>query len=896
MSQINYRHILLTLGLFLFTLISFAQDPPVKKPLEQPVKRDTLGVKNDSIPPIVLSQDSIQTDTTLQKQPFLLDKITYKAKDYTKISRKEKKIYLYNEAELYYQDTELKAGIIVLDYSKNEVYAGRIKDTAGVLTQYPYFKQGNDVIEPDSIRFNFDTKKALIWNSRTTQQDFNVFGEVTKKENDSVIFIKNAKFTTAKDLDDPEYYFYARRIKMVPKKKIITGLTNMYIANVPTPIGLPFAYFPLNNEKSVSGIIMPTPGESGSRGYFLQNGGYYLAINDYVDLAILGDYFTNGSYGLRLDSKYSLRYKFRGNINFRFENQINSQRGFPDFSKSTIYNIRWSHSKDAKSNPNSTFSASVNLGSSTYYQQSINQLNAINNINNNLSSSISYSKRFTGYPAVNLSLTATHSQNANTESINLTLPSLQTSVERIYPFAKRDGLKKGIIKNINFQYNLRGENRIATTDSLFFKKEMFDDAKIGAQHSLPISTNFKLFKHFSISMGGNYEESWTLKTTSRSDYDTMGTTDLSDDIASIKDTISGFDAFRKYSFGASLGTTIYGTFDFGEDKKIQAIRHVMRPSVSYSISPSFEQFYDEYISDADGNTTQYTRFEDALFGSPGLNRSSSIGFSLSNTIEAKVRDRDSTATESKKITILNNLNFSTSYNIAADSLEWSPLRMSGSTAFFDKKMSVNFNATFDPYAIDNNGTRINTFNIDNNGSLFRMTNAGLNLSYSLSNKKSGKGKDEDRFSNTDAGGRDDDLFGQNIDFRDRLEEEDEEDKEELDNEFYETKVPWNLRLGYSMTYSNSNRQNEISNNSLMFSGDINLSPKWKVGGSSGYDFKNGGITNTSLRFNRDLDSWRLDFSWYPFNTNTSWNFFIGIKSGVLSDIKWEKRREPDRRL
>lgn len=896
MSQTNHRHILLTLGLFLFTLFSFAQDPPVKKPLEQPVKRDSVTVKNDSIPPLVLPKDSTQTDTTLQKQPFLLDKITYKAKDYTKISRKENKIYLYNEAELYYQDTELKAGIIILDYAKNEVYAGRIKDTAGVLTQYPYFKQGADVIEPDSIRFNFDTKKALIWNSRTTQQDFNVFGEMTKKENDSVIFIKNAKFTTAKDLDDPEYYFYARRIKMVPKKKIITGLTNMYIANVPTPIGLPFAYFPLSTEKSVSGLLFPSFGESGERGYFLQNGGYYLALSDYFDLALVGNYWTNGSYGLRVDSKYAKRYKFRGNININFENEINSQRGFPDFSRSTRYNIRWSHSKDAKSNPNSTFSASVNLGSSTYYRESINANNAINNINNNLSSSISYSKRFTGYPSVNMSLTATHSQNANTESINLTLPTLQASVERIYPFAKRDGIKKGIIKNINFQYSVRGENRIATTDSLFFKKEMFDEAKIGMQHSIPINTNFKLFKHFSVSMGGNYEESWTLKTTSRSDYDTMGTADTSDDIASIKDTISGFDAFRKYSFGASVGTTIYGTFDFGEDKKIQAIRHVMRPSVSYSVSPSFEQFYDEYISDAEGNTTQYTRFEDALFGSPGLNRSSSIGISLSNTVEAKVRDKDSTATEAKKIVLLNNLNFSTSYNIAADSLQWSPLRMSGSTAFFDQKMSVNFSATFDPYAIDNNGTRINTFNIENNGSLFRMTNAGLNLSYSFSNSGSGKGEEGDRFSNTDTGGRDDDLFGENVDFRDRLEQDEEDGAEDVDSENYNYKVPWNLRVGYAMTYSNNNRQNEISNNSLMFSGDIKLSPKWKIGGSSGFDFKNSGITNTSLRFNRDLDSWRLDFSWYPFNANTSWNFFIGIKSGVLSDIKYEKQRERDRNL
>ncbi len=903
--QTNKLQSLLTLFLLLWSLQMYGQEPPGKNSIKIPAQQDSLNVSpaavisGDSIRVTSIPRDSISQDSVKPSGQMLLDKIKYRATDYVKINRKEKKIYLYNEAEIYYQDTELKAGIIILDYQKNEVYAGRIKDSTGAYTQLPDFKQGSNQVNPDSIRFNFDTQKALIWKSRSEQQaggGINVFAEITKKENDSVYFFSEGKLTTAKDIDNPEYYIRIRKAKFVPKKKIIAGLSNMYIADVPTPIGVPFAYFPLTEERT-SGFIFPTFGEQNNRGYFLQNGGYYFAVSDYFDLAVLGDIYTNGSYGLRTETTYAVRYKFRGNLRFRFENLINSQKGFDDYSRSTIYNLQWSHSQDAKANPNSRFSASVNLGSSRYFQESLNQLNTPNFLNNTLSSSVSYSKTFPAYPSVNLSLTATHSQNTNTETINMTLPTLQASVERIYPFAKRDGIKKGFFQNINFQYNVRAENRIQTTDSLFFKKEMFESARIGARHSIPIATNFKLFKHFSFSVGGNYEDVWTLETIERSNYDPV--------LQEVPvDTLKGFDRFNQYNLSASLGTTIYGTFNFGDDKKIQAIRHVMRPSVSWGYTPGFDQYYDEYIaSEEPDDVREYTRFERSLFGTPSKNNSNSIGFSLSNSFEAKVRDRDTTAVEPKKIVLLSNLNLSTSYNIAADSLAWSPLRLTGGTQILDKKMSINFGATFDPYAIDNNGRRIDVFNIDNGGSLFRMTNANLNISYSLSSalfqKKEKENQNEqggqfDPNDNTQSGGRNDDLFGRSQDFSDGRGFDDDRDVAEYD--YYQTKLPWDLRLAYTLTYSNSNRQKEISGHSLMFSGNIELAPKWRVGASSGYDFKNKGFTYTQLRFERDLDSWRLNFNWVPFSTRASWYFFIGIKGSILSDIKWEKRSEPDRRL
>lgn len=837
--------------------------------------------------------DTIKFDSIKSKKIFLDGKVKYKAEKYAKIEQKKKRITLYDKAELYYQDVELKSGIIVMDYEKNEVYAGRIKDSAGIYTQYPNFKQGANIIEPDSIRFNFKTKKALIWNSRSNQGEFNVKAAITKKENDSVYFLKGARFTTSEDVDHPEYYFRTSRVKFIPGKKVVTGLTNMVIADVPTPLALPYAFFPMSKETSISGVIIPSYNDSNSRGFSLQNGGYYFALNDHYDLTVSGDYYTNGSYGMRFESSYAKRYRYRGNLNFRFENLITSERGYPDYSKQRIYNIQWSHSKDSKSNPNSSFSASINLGSSKYFKQSINQSNIGSNLNNTLSSSVSYSKTFNSIPQVRMSLTATHSQNTQTEEINMTLPTLQASVDRIYPFVGKDGIKKGFFKNINLQYNLNARNSFTTKDSLFFKPEMFKDAKTGFEHTIPLSTNFKLLKYFSASTSFNYKEVWYFKTIERNFN--LNQSKVVDNI------VNGFDAFRTYSFSSSLGTTIYGTFNFGENKKIKSIRHVMRPSISYGYTPSFDKYYDTYASDASGKMIkEYSRFEGGVFGAPGKSNSNILGFDLSNTFEAKVTDKDSTKTEAKKIMLLNNLNLSTSYNIDADgvtSLAWSPIRVSGGTQLFNNKMNVNFGATLDPYAIDNSGKRINIFNIDNDGSLFRMTSANMTLNYSLTSKKSQELKKDKNTQGRRNGGRDDDLFGTNTDIGDSRKSQfdgSEQNSEDSILEFFSSKLPWDMTFAYSLTYGNNNREKQIIGNSLMISVNADLTPKWKTGISTGYDFVHKGVTFTQLRFERDLLSWRMAFNWMPFGTSANWNFFIGIKSGVLSDIKWDKHSTSNR--
>ena len=845
---------------------------------------------------VIYAQNSSQAIDTLKldsedKKPLLLDNIKYDATDSITIDQKNNKIILYNNAKIVYGDIELTSGLIVLDYKENIVTAGRIADSKGNLSQYPTFKQGGNVVNPDSIKYNFDNQKALIWNSKSEENGMNILSSLTKKQNDSVYYLKDGKVTTGGNLmgdetEEADYFFKIRKGKLVPGGNIVTGFTNLFVKNVPTPIGLPFAYFPSQNTKE-SGFIIPNISDSKERGYSLQNGGYYIPLSEYFDLTLLGDYYTNGSYGVNISSQYKKNYKYSGTFSIRYENLISGERGLPGYGKSTVYNVRWSHSKDTKASPFSTFSASVNFGSSDYFRESVNQLNTANFLNNNLSSSVSYSKTFPGSAGIRLSLTANMSQNTQSKSVNLTLPTFTLNSNRFYPFEKKGKSKKGLLQNINIQYSSRAENRTVFSDDLLLKKGMFDNSKSGIKHSIPFTTNFKMFKHFSVSFGGQYQETWTGKTFKRNDFN--------EENGIVIDTISGFDRFRTYNYNASITTKIYGILNFKPTSKVQSIRHTITPSISYSNNPSFEEYYDTYIIDAEGNTAEYTRFQGGLYGSPNKSYSSSIGLSIQNTLEAKVKPRDSLETELRKVNIINNLNISTAYNLAADEFNLSPVRIS--TAFdIAKDFTINTGATFDPYALDENNNRINTFNVKNGGGLLRLTSANISTQYRLNNNTFKRTQTDEQINeSTSGGGRADDLFGVSQDFS-NLRQNDDEETEEVDLTNYIYKMPWDLTLAYSLTYNNSRGQNDISTNSLMISSNLSLTPKWAVGVSSGYDFKQKGFTYTQLRFDRDLDSWRLDFSWVPFSPRASWNFFIGIKSGLLSDLKYEKRSEPDRTL
>ena len=874
----------------LFNTVVYSQE------IKQQATDTIAAIKNDTLKNLQLN------DTLRNKQ---IDSLLIKPKDSVKkpvellegiiehsadsLIRQDilnNKIILYDNAHIIYKDIDLTAGYIEIDNNTNSVIAKGIKDSVGVYSQLPVFKQGSQESTQDTIIFNFKSEKAKIWNLKTEQQGVIILGEVSKKHNDSVIFIENIRLTTS-DKENPDYYIRIPKAKFIKDKKLVAGTSQLVLADVPTPIVMPFAYIPLTKGRT-SGFLMPTWGENNRQGYFLQNGGYYFVINDNFDLAVLGDIYTNGSWGLRAESGYAKRYKFSGNFNFRYENLTNSLKGFDDYSKTTNYNIRWSHSQDSKASPNSRFSASVNLGSSKYYKQSNNEYNTNAFLNNNLSSSVSFYKKFVGTP-FNMSLSVTHSQNTNTEEITMTLPSLQVNMDRIYPFTGKNGAKNNAIQKTGLTYSLKGDNRVNTTDEFFFKKQMFDEAKSGLQHNITMNTNMKALKYFTISPSLNYKEVWYFDKLSKK-FDNVKDT-------VITDTISGFNAFREYNASVSLGTTFYGMFKFKKGS-IEAIRHVVRPSVSYGYKPDFSDIYYEKVQQNAANPEEfleYSPYSNGIFGGPGNGLSNSLSFTVNNNLEAKLRKKDSSETEAKKIILLNNLNFSSSYNMAADSLKWSPVSVNAGTKLFDNKLSLNVRATLDPYALDVNGKKINTFNYNNGGSLFRLTNAGLTMNYSLASKKetgsSKSGQDQKAAANNSDG-----VFGESLTATNQQNTENNSSKSEKETKLYGSKIPWTLKLAYSLNYSNTNRQNEISSNSLMFSGDIELTPKWGVGFSSGYDVKNQGFTYTQLRFSRDLDSWKLNFNWVPFGDRQTYYFFIGVKSSMLSDLKYDKRQVPDKRL
>jgi hypothetical protein len=896
--QSNRSYLLLFCCIF-FIKIGFSQDikstekivvPAVKKDSTFFKKKDSLPIlKKDSL--LLKNKDSIALDSIKPKES-IEDLIVHVAKDYTIQDAKSKTVTLYNEANITYTDIDLKAGLIIIDYKKNRLFAKGIMDSTGYV-QRPIFKQGGQESEQDSIIYNFKSKRALIYGLKTKQGEMFTYGEKTKRVNDSTIYIRKIRFTTS-DKEVPDYYISTDKAKLVPGKKIIVGLSNLVLADVPTPLFLPFAYFPMT-ETSVSGFLIPAfDTGSSDRGIGFQNGGYYFALSDYADLTITGDAWSNGSWGLRTNSNYSKRYRFNGNFSFNFENIINGIRGFDNFSKSNNFNVRWSHSQDAKASPNSRFTASVNLGSSRFFRESLNQFNVSQTQNNTFNSSVNYSKTFVGTP-FNMAVTASHQQNTNTQSISMTLPSLTVNMNRIYPFAK-GGVKNNPIQKLGFNYNMQGQYLINTTDDDFLTSKMFETAKSGVRHKTGTNTNIKAFKYFTLSPSASYEETWNFNYIEKNYNETANTV--------VTDTLTGFKSYRTYNMGVSLSTNIYGSFNFKKGR-LKAIRHTLRPSISYNYRPDFGTKYIRQVQQSEDplNLANYTIFDQSLYRAPSTGTSNSIGISINNVLEAKMAPKDPDSDEEdEKITLLNNFNFSSSYDITRDSLRWSNVSFSAGTRLFKDKLALNFNGTLDPYqVVDVNGSavRINKFNPN----IFRLTNANLTSNYSISSADFDKSKKDTKEESENKSGNGannpTDTMGADIDPTNRRggQRQSATEKKTTKTDLYRAKIPWTLNLVYSATYTRSGlNPGSIGVHTLGFSGNIELSPKWKVGYSSGYDIKNGALSFSRFNFNRDLDSWQFNFNWVPFGTNSSYTFFIGVKSSTLADLKWDKNKPPDRRL
>jgi hypothetical protein len=805
-----------------------------------------------------VAADSLAADTIKkEKKPFIETMIDYSSDDTIVFSLTGQKVFLSKNAYVKYGDIELKAYYIELDLENKEALAYGIKDSTGTFIDTPEFKDGSEEFACKELQYNFDTGKGLVKEIITEQEGGYVHSEITKKIDDQTFFMQNAKYTTC-DADHPHFYVNMTKAKMIKDNKIVSGPLYLVLEDVPLPIGLPFAIFPFTSSYS-SGIIMPSYGEDSSRGYDLKGGGYYWAISDYMDLSLTGDIYTNGSWGAYIESNYKTRYRYSGSLAAEYHQNTYGDEGLDDYYESTDFAVTWSHSQDSKANPYRTFSASVDVSTSS--NDSNNSTSVSDITDNQKQSSISYSKTWPDSPfTFNASLR--HSQTSTDSTISLTLPSLTFSMSQIYPLrasGKSTNLKW--YDKIGISYSSKMSNSIDTTESELFNTSLVNDWSNGYYHSIPITTNFKLTNDLTLSPTISYKGMLYTKSIRK-----KWNPDLYEGDGGVgTDTVQGVRYAHNYSTSLSLSISpeVYGMYEFGDNSSIKAIRHVMTPSVSVSYTPAIgvdrSKYYKYYYDEDEEEDVEYSIFEGSLYGTPsGATESGTLSLSLDNNVEAKVRTANDTTgnEEFKKVKIIESLKFSTSYDLFADSLNWSSLKMSGRTSIFNEKMDLSIGSTIDPYKLDSDDDKINEFGP-------RLTAASIDMSYDLSS---------------------DDLKGKS-----KGDNPKEEGPKSLakNPEYIDFDMPWSFSIDYGWTYSKSTSTASTSN-SASLSGSISLTPKWGVSFSTGYDFSDKEMSTTSFTISRDLHCWQMSFNAIPFGTYQSYNFKISVKSSILSDLKYEK--------
>ncbi|MGE0078794.1 MAG: putative LPS assembly protein LptD [Bacteroidales bacterium] len=815
----------------------------------------------------VKGQDSTKM---AKKKPVVEVPIFSNADDSITYSLDGKTAFLYGNAIVTYDNLELKSQYIEFDMEKKEVYAYGLPDSTGKVIGRPVFKEGSQSFEMDTIHYNFDTKRAKIAGVVTEQAGGYMHSEVTKKMEDDVVNMKSGKYTTC-DLPHPHFYIAITKGKMIPEKKIIAGPAYVVIEDVPLPIFIPFGFFP-NTKKRAAGIIIPEYGEESNRGLFLRGGGYYFGMGDYMDEKITGDYYSNGSWGFRSQTTYKLRYKFSGSLSIESSTVKTSEKGLADFQKTNTYWIRWSHNQDAKAHPNSTFQANVNFGSSNHNKYNATSITTA--VSNTFNSSISYSKVWPGTP-FSLSSSLNHSQNNIDSTVNIGFPKVTFSMTKIYPFKRKQsvGTSKWYEK-IGFSLTSNLDNRVEVKENNLFKKSVVDSMENGVKHVIPLSTSFNLLKFITVSPGVGYSEYWYLKTIDKTwDVDSQEV---------VVDTVRGFKRGYEYSTAVSMSTKIYGMFQFGKSSKVQAIRHVITPSVSLSYRPDFSEsqygFYKEVQKDTLGNVEKYSIFSKGIYGGPGSGKSGVLNFSLGNILEMKVLSSKDTANPVKKIKILDGFNITSSYNLLADSMNWSPISVSGRTSLLEK-VNINFSGVFNPYALNSSGVAINQYEYNKSGKFARFTRGTIGFDFSLSSSKGGDKKDSE-------GGRangniplgtspDGSSFGESMSSQYGL-------------DYVDFNVPWKFRFSYNLSYSKPAYESSLVQ-TISFSGDLSLTSNLKIAFSSGYDMKNRKLTTTTLNFVRDLHCWEMRLTVVPLGYYKSFSFQINVKSSILQDLKYNKR-------
>ncbi|WP_316758878.1 putative LPS assembly protein LptD [Pedobacter aquatilis] len=845
----------------------------------------------------VIQQDTSKRDTSKIKSKNNSDldkKVEYKATDSVVMSKDKNIIYMYGNARVVYGDFELDADYIRYDQKNNVIFAsGRTNPKTKRYVGRPIFKSGTEGSAiADSLYYNSATTRAKVFGVFSQQDDGFFSGGQSKKQADNELHIKNMMYSTC-NLPHPHFGLMISK-GIATEKQIITGPVYMIIEDVPTPFALPFAFFPKTNKRT-SGILLPTPGEDASRGFFLQNAGYYLGLNDYWDAKILGTIYTNGSYEGTLSSNYIQRYKFNGNININYANSRNGIQGQENVGKN--FRVGWSHSQNANAHPGSTFTASVNLSSSTYYtataaNSSYDQSAIAQNVS---TSSIAYSKVLAG-GLFNFSTALSANQTFSTKQIDLQLPQFNLNMSTISPFDSKDrtGEQKWYQK-ITVGYSLQGNNSISTKDSILFKPEGLRQLKSGFSHNIPIGMNFTLLKYLTFSLGGTYNEVWNFQTIDKR-Y-----TKYTDGTYTFRtDTLTGFKRAGSYNLSTSMSTKVYGkSKEFKNLGNIQQLRHVMTPSVSFTYSPDFadpsvgiykyglDQNGQRIRDLSTGRDVTYSIFEQSAFPGSFGGRQASIGFTLDNTTELKVRSpKDTTGTGSRKIPIIQGLTFSGSYNFLQKTRKLSDISFSGRSQFTDK-LGINYNGVLNPYLLrdsTNNGVFVQKLEDSRyfwQGGKFlpRLQSFGFSFDYGF-NADAVKKKNENY----------DNLKGQvEKQGMTPLKSEQLNAINRDPNAFVDFNIPWNFAFQYSFNYSNILGVSQITN-TLNFNGDFNLTPKWKFTFNAGYDFKNNGLTPMNIAIYRDLHCWDMSVNWIPYGAYKSYSVTIKVKSSILQDLKLSKRQ------
>jgi lipopolysaccharide assembly outer membrane protein LptD (OstA) len=807
---------------------------------------------------------SITTDTVIapvQNNSALKEKITYNATDSMVFDMINQKVYLYNNAVVVYEDVKLEAGYIELDFGKNILYSRGIPDSAGNIVQKPVSTQAGEKFNAGEISYNFKTKKGKIKDVITQQGDGYIHGRSIKKDSSDVYYVADGKYTTC-DLDHPHYYIEAKKIKVIQNDKIVTGPAELYLADVPTPLVLPFGYFP-NKKGRASGILIPTYGESNQWGFFLKDGGFYFGTNEYVDLALRGDIYANGSFGVAASSNYNNRYHYNGLLNFKYSQIIDGDRELPNAVRNNVFSLQWNHVQDPKARPDRRFSANVNAGSSSFNKYNGSVTGSY--LTNTMQSNISFSKSFTGTP-FNFSANARHSQNTITKKVDLSLPELALTMSRIYPFKNNSRVGNKWYDKVGVSMSANARNEIHTYDSLLFTNTTVNRMQNGIEIRVPITTSLNVFKYFTFSP--------TIATRSVIYRQSIIQYYDPESKKAVIDTLTGMKVANDYSIQGALNTRLYGDYFF-RTKRLKQIRHVATPSITASYRPDFSEnqygYYHTVQTDSTGSTKQYSVFQNGIYGSPAAGPSGLVSFGLNNTLEAKVRQKTDSGSVDKKVSLIDNFSGSISYNVAAKKFKWSSIGLNGRTKLF-KKLDVNTIVSLDPYQLDSLGQRVERFEW-NNKRIGRLTSATLSLGASL--------RGQDKTSTSSSGATAPKPNGTPYDYNYIVTHP---------NAYVDFNIPWNVNAYYNLNYTKPGKTAQTTQ-TITFNGNLFLTKNWEAGVTSGYDFTNKRVTVTSINVHRNLHCWEMNFTWVPFGFRQSFMLNINVKSAMLKDLKLTRKKD-----